>query len=213
MSILRLDRSQPPRRVNGMVLRVHFCLEQRQVGITSHLLSLSYAIFLMSCAIPFIILWNILNILNILYHVQYVRLPLLLLLLLFTFTYLYFFYFTYILYLYCTFVNLFILFIFLLFYSLLLYCCILLLCNPAQEFPSGLIKFYLIFLAYQETESMTRSGEPTMQHQSPPQCQPKPRWDPGPRLQRQPIPQLDSNPQLQRQATALPQCQAKPLWN
>jgi len=41
----------------------------------------------------------------------------------------------------CTFVNLFIFII--LSISLLLYCTVLL-CNLAQEFPSGLIKFYLI---------------------------------------------------------------------
>jgi len=57
---------------------------------------------------------------------------------------------------------------------------------------------------------MTSSEQPIMQHQSPPQCQPKPRWDPNPRLQHQPIPRLDSNPQLQRQAKPPPQCQPKP---
>jgi len=60
---------------------------------------------------------------------------------------------------------------------------------------------------------MTSSEQPIKQHQRPPQCQPKPRWDPNPWLQRQPIPWLDSNPQLQRQAKALPQCQAKPRWD
>jgi len=48
---------------------------------------------------------------------------------------------------YCKSVNL--LYYFVLFYCLSLYCFILLLCNLAQEFPSGSIKFYLI-LSYQE---------------------------------------------------------------
>jgi len=84
--------------------------------------------------------------------------------------------------------------IILLFLSLLFYSIAM---QPGTSISVGIIK--VPSSSYPERESITSSEQPIMQHPSPPQFQPKPRWDP--------------NPWLQRQDKAAPQCQSKPRWN